>query len=200
MNITLPKEIYHARRKLYACTRYTTSLPVQTLINVILTRKSELYTHKKMSYATIIIWVIGTIFLVVAWATAESNSRRGLKTTKTANNRIRILNNEISMLNDKLEHAQRLITEVKNSNEDLIKFKEAYYTLKRENAQMLATNNTYAELVKKLQTRLLNTEYAGNSLAAVLIAEIEKNLPSDDPKLKDKHVQNTFQKIKKSMK
>ncbi len=103
------------------------------------------------------------------------------------------------MLNGKLEHARQLITEVKNSNEDLMKFKEAYYTLKKENSQTLTINNTYAELVKKLQTRLLNTEYAGNSLAAVLIAEIEKNLPHEDPNLKDEHVQKTFQKIRKSM-
>jgi len=153
-----------------------------------------------MSYVTITIWVICSIFLIVAWATAESNSKRGIQSTKTAKKRIKALDKELSVQIENLEHAQNTITEIKNTNDDLMKFKEAYYALKKENARTNTTNQSYAELINKMQTRLSNTEYAGNALATVLSAEIDKYQPKEDPNLKDDRVQSTFQKMRKSMK
>ncbi len=153
-----------------------------------------------MSYVTITIWIICSIFLIVAWATAESNCRRGKASIKTAKQRIKALEMELNIQNENLDIAYAQIDEIKKSNEDLLKFKDAYYLSKKENAQTAANHKTYAELIAKLQKRLLRTEYAGNSLASALSAEIEKSIPSEDPNIKDERVQNTFQKMRKSMK
>jgi len=153
-----------------------------------------------MSYVTITIWVLCSIFLVVAWATAESNCRRGKAAIKAAKRRTKALEMELSVQKEKLELAQVQIDETKQSNEDLLKFKDAYYLLKKESAQITSINKSYTELVAKLQKRLSSTEYAGNSLAAVLSSEIEKAIPTEDANTKNDRVQNTFQKMRNSMK
>lgn len=150
---------------------------------------------------TTLLFILGAIFIIAGWGTAEMNYRTEKKKARKLHRTNLLLKQKSEKLESVIEHTNVQYDELNNAYEYAKQRADKQSRLEAENNNLKNENVTYNEAINWIETKTRSREYTNNALARVIKTHLEHAFPSEQ-KIEEQQVADSkevFQRIKKTM-